>query len=92
MSHERNLEEKKRREEVIIGIVLTVEPVAISKVWYLKIFPSSLTSVFEARSALTISVLRIRSIPVKIKYLIITPQALLLKSPTYCGINFLEKT
>lgn len=42
---------------------LTVEPVVINSVWYLNISPAELVSVFDARSALTISVLRINDIP-----------------------------
>lgn len=45
-------------------MVLTVEPVATIKVWYLKIVPSVLKKLFVERSALMISVLRINSIPV----------------------------
>jgi len=48
--------------------VLTEEPVAASKVWYLKTCPVPLTSVFAARSALTISVPKISSIPAETTY------------------------
>ena len=44
---------------------LTVDPVAMIKVVYLKVSPAALVRVFEARSAVTISVLRIKSIPVQ---------------------------
>ena len=44
--------------------LLTVEPVAIIRIWYLNDSPAALTRVLPARSALTISVLRINSIPV----------------------------
>lgn len=42
---------------------LTVEPVAMMSVWYLNVSPAALVRVFEARSALTISVLSIKDIP-----------------------------
>lgn len=42
-----------------------MEPVAIIKVSYLNVSPAALVSVFEARSAFTISVLRIKEIPDK---------------------------
>jgi hypothetical protein len=41
----------------------TEEPVAISKISYVNVAPAALVRVLEARSALTISVLRISSIP-----------------------------
>lgn len=44
---------------------LTVDPVAMIKVVYLKVSPAALVRIFEARSAVTISVLRIKSIPVQ---------------------------
>ena len=44
---------------------LTVDPVAMIKVVYLKVSPAALVRVFEARSAVTISVLRIKLIPVQ---------------------------
>lgn len=49
-------------------LILTVEPVAITRISYLKVSLSALTKVFEARSALTISVLRIKVIPVRIYF------------------------
>ena len=44
---------------------LTVDPVAMIKVVYLKVSPAALVRVLEARSAVTISVLRIKLIPVQ---------------------------
>ena len=41
----------------------TEEPVAISKISYVKVAPAALVRVLEARSALIISVLRISSMP-----------------------------
>jgi hypothetical protein len=40
----------------------TKEPIAISKIYYVNVTPATLVIVFEARSALTILVLRISSI------------------------------
>uniref|UniRef100_A0A0A9CTR0 Uncharacterized protein n=1 Tax=Arundo donax TaxID=35708 RepID=A0A0A9CTR0_ARUDO len=42
---------------------MTEEPVAMSKISYVKVVPAALVRVLVARSALTISVLRISSIP-----------------------------
>lgn len=50
-----------------------MDPVAIIKTSYLNVSPAALVSVFEARSAFTISVLRIKVIPVTGKISNVTP-------------------
>lgn len=59
-----------RRQKVITlnktnSMRLTVDPVAITSVWYVKDSPAALTRVFEVRSAFTISVLRINDMPAR---------------------------